>query len=216
MKQKIDLSVLSREDLQAALAEKEKAEKANYEAAKKMLSKDKEDFCEAIARKFKQQQVELRELKQHAIREANCLDMRMYEIEGKERKERKEMSVTNAANTVKVVVSSQDRFVFTDEAIVHINAIKEIFYEKFAQRNKGLYNLLDSLLIKNTKKEYDPKLLTKARGQIRALGDTTLIEEFDKLEDCQRVVGTALYCRVYVRDEKSQKWQDISLQFSGL
>lgn len=98
---------------------------------------------------------------------------------------------------------------------MHINAIKEIFRDKFEARHKGMYNLLDGLLIKGTKGEYDPKLLAKARRQVRELGDENLISEFDKLEQCQRVVGTSLYCRLYIRDEKL-KWQDVSLQFSSL
>src|SRR5690606_9528184 len=103
----------------------------------------------------------------------------------------------NEDDTLKVVVDRQERFEFTEEAMVHINAIKDIFKNKFADRNKGLYNILEGLLIKGSKGEYDPKLLAKARKQVRELGDDNLIAEFDKLDDCQRVTGTASYCRLY-------------------
>ena len=69
--------------------------------------------------------------------------------------------------------------------------------------------------MKNTKGDYDPKLLAKARAEVRKLDDTALIEEFDKLSDCLTVVGSAIYVRVYERDEQ-KKWKDISLNFSSI
>ena len=136
-----------------------------------------------------------------------------YELEGKPTKEAKSFELKN--DKIKIIVESQDRFDFNDEAIVHINAIKDIFREKFENRNKGFYNLLESILIKNAKGEYDVKILTKARKQVRELGDDKLIEEFDKLNDCLIVVGSTKYVRVYTLDEKN-KWKDISLNFSSL
>lgn len=213
--EKIDLSTLSASELQAELERRQEAEKEGYRQAKKQFRTDKDSFTTHAASKFKQLQKELAELKEYTIREANKLFDRMYTIEGKEPRETKSFSLKNEADTVKVTVDRQERFEFNEEAAVHINAIKDIFREKFEARHKGMYNLLDGLLIKGSKGEYDPKLLAKARRQVRELGDDNLIAEFDKLDDCQRVVGTSLYCRLYMRDEK-QKWQDISLQFSSL
>ncbi len=211
----IDLSALTADELQAELARRKQAEADNYEKGKKQFRADKDSFTLHAASKFKQIQKEMLELKEYTIREANKLYDRMYTIEGKEPKETKAFSLKNEEDTVKVTVDRQERFEFTEEATVHINAIKDIFREKFEARHKGMYNLLDGLLIKGTKGEYDPKLLAKARKQVRELGDDNLIEEFDKLENCQRVVGTSLYCRLYVRDEK-KRWRDVSLQFSSL
>lgn len=213
--QTIDLSTLSASELQAELERRQQAEKDGLAKAKKQFRADKDNFTLHAGSKFKQLQKELTELKQYTIREANKLFDRMYTIEGKEPRETKSFSLKNEDDTIKVTVDRQERFEFNEEATVHINAIKDIFREKFEARHKGMYNLLDGLLIKGTKGEYDPKLLAKARKQVRELGDDNLISEFDKLDDCQRVVGTSLYCRLYMRDDKS-KWQDISLQFSSL
>jgi hypothetical protein len=213
--QTIDLSTLSASELQAELERRQQAEKDGLAKAKKQFRADKDSFTLHAGSKFKQLQKEMTELKEYTIREANKLFDRMYTIEGKEPRETKSFSLKNEADTIKVTVDRQERFEFNEEATVHINAIKDIFREKFQARHKGMYNLLDGLLIKGTKGEYDPKLLAKARKQVRELGDDNLISEFDKLEDCQRVVGTSLYCRLYMRDQK-QKWQDISLQFSSL
>lgn len=213
--QTIDLSTLSATQLQAELERRQQYEKDANQKAKKDFRNDKDNFALHAASKFQQLHSELKELKQYTIREANKLYDRMFTIEGKEPKETKSFSLKNEDDTIKVTVDRQERFEFTEEATVHINAIKDIFREKFEARHKGMYNLLDGLLIKGTKGEYDPKLLAKARRQVRELGDDNLISEFDKLDDCQRVVGTSLYCRLYMRDHNN-KWNDISLQFSSL
>lgn len=215
MTQKVDLSVLSAEELQQALDEKKKVQKAEELKARKSFEQEKNDFCNTSASKFKQMRNELAELKTFVITEANKLYERMYEINGKEAKDVKTFTLKNADDTVKIVVDRQERFEFTDEATVHINTVKDIFREKFAQRNQGLYNLLDGLLVRNSKQDYDPRLLSRARRQIRELGHEALTEAFDKLYDCQIVVGTSLYCRVYERDKQS-KYKDIVLQFSAL
>lgn len=209
------ISQMSKAEIQAYLAEQEKTEKAEQTKAKKKYDSDKEDFLNHTSSKFQQLHNELRELKEYSIGEANKLYDRMYRINGKEPKEVNSFSLKNEADTIKVSVDRQERFEFTEEAMVHINAIRDIFKAKFSERNKGLYNILDGLLIKNSKMEYDPKLLAKARKQVRELGDNNLIAEFDKLDECQRVTGSSMYCRLHIRDEKN-KWKDVSLQFSSL
>lgn len=211
----LDLSTLSEKELQAEIARRKAAKKEAQEKAEKSYYNDKEDFLYITASKFQQLHNEMKELKSYSIAEANKLYERMYKIEGKTPKEVNSFSLKNKADTIKVTVDRQERFEFTDEAMVHINAIRDIFKSKFAERNKGLYNILDGLLIKNSKMEYDPKLLAKARRQVRELGDDNLINEFDKLDECQKVTGSSMYCRLHVRDDKG-KWKDVSLQFSSL
>jgi len=208
----IDLSTLSAADLQKEIKRREEAEKQAEKQAKKQYQADKKDFLKHSASKFHQLHTELKELKEYTIAEANKLYERMYKINGKSPKDVKSFILKNEADDIKVTVDRQERFEFTEEAMVHINAIREIFKAKFSERNKGLYNILDGLLIKNSKMEYDPKLLAKARKQVRELGDENLIAEFDKLDECQRVTGSSMYCRMHVRDEKN-KWKDVSLQF---
>lgn len=211
----LDLSTLSEEDLAAELKRREQAKKAAAKKAKTDFENDKQSFLTHSVSKFEHLNRELAELKQFTILEANKLYDRMFEVEGKEPKDTKSFTLKDDVLGLKVTVDRQERFTFTDEAIVHINAIKDIFREKFANRNQGFYQILDGILMKNTKGDYDPKLLAKARQQVKKLGDDALIAEFDKLEDCQRVVGTSLYARAYKKDENG-KYKDIVLQFSSL
>ncbi len=204
-----------KQELQAELDNLEKQEKQAAQKAKTEYITDKHSFLQHASSKFQTLHNEMAELKEYSIREANKLYARMYEVNDREPKDVKTFTIKDEKDSVKIEVSRQERFEFTEEATVHIQHIKEIFKIKFEQRNKGMYNLIDGLLMKASKKEYDPKLLSKARRQVRELGDSELIETFDKLEDCQRVVGSSLYCRLHIRDDK-QKWQDVTLQFSAL
>jgi|GEM_PF-545291 len=213
--QQVDLSTLSHDQLLAEIKRRELAETAKANEKKKSYDKDNEDFIFSTVNKAKQLHNDLTEFKNATIKHANELYIRMYQIEDKEPKEVKTFSRINKAGDMKVTVDMQERFAFTDEAEVHLNTIQQIFKDKFEERNKGFYKLFESVMMRNTKGEFDPKLLAKARAEVRALGNDELILEFDKLDECQRVIGSSLYCRVYVKDEKN-KWQDISLNFSAL
>lgn len=197
-----------------ALADTKRAEieKEAVKAKNKYLV-DKTDYLQEIANRRFEIQQKMIELKQYEVENAEKFNVLKYELDGKTVKEAKSFELKS--ETIKQVIENQDRFDFTDEAIVHIDAIKEIFKEKFEGRNKGMYDLLDTILMRNTKGDYDAKLLTKARAQVKKLGDQRLIDEFEKLTDCLQVVGTVKYSRVYVKNEKGS-WSDISLNFSSL
>lgn len=211
----LDLSTLSAADLKAELERREKAEKAKTQAEQKAYDKDNEDFIIHSISKAQQLHTELSEFKDVTIREANNLYHRMYELQGKEPKEVKQFSRISKCGTMKVTVDMQERFMFTDEAEVHLSAIQDIFKNKFQDRNKGFYNFFEKVMMRNTKGEFDPKLLYKAKKEARELGEQSIIDELSKLDECQRVIGTSLYCRFYVKDSKN-KWKDVSLNFSSL
>jgi len=213
LQEKKDLSLLSDEELVAEMARRREASKNQERMLKLSFEKDKNDFLQASCLKFIQLSNELRELKLYTITEANKLWDRMYENQGKTPKEVN--TFTLKSTNFKITVDRQERFEFTEDAIVHIQSIKEMFASKFAERNKGFYKFLESILMRNTKGEFDPKLLAKGRQQVNELGDVALISEFEKLENCQRVVGSSLYCRAYKLDDQG-KWNDINVQFSSL
>jgi hypothetical protein len=206
-------SELTAAELKELLKQKEADEIKQQNQRKEAYYKDKKGFLNEVLSRFKEVNGILSTLKQESILHAENFNALKYEIDGKPVKEAKSFELKD--EQIKIVVETQERFDFNDEAIVHINAIKDIFREKFENRNKGFYNLLDGILMKNAKGEYDAKLLTKARKQARELGDENLMNEFDKLNDCLVVVGSAKYLRVYTKDDKN-RWRDISLNFSSL
>ena len=207
------ISEMTASEIEAFLKEKKASETKQQEIRKKAYETDKENFLNEVATKFTEVKGILLSLKNDTISHSENFNALKYELEDKAVKEAKSFELKN--DNVKIVVENQDKFDFNDNAIVHINAIKDIFREKFESRNKGFYNLLDSILMKNSKGEYDAKLLNKARRQAKELGDDALMLEFDKLNDCLVVVGTAKYVRVYTKDDKN-RWKDVSLSFSSL
>ena len=207
------LSEYTAAELKELAKQKEAVEQEKQIKRKKAYDTDKENFLNEVATKFTEVKGILLSLKNDTISHSENFNSLKYQLEDKAVKEAKSFELKN--DNVKIVVENQDKFDFNDNAIVHINAIKDIFREKFEARNKGFYNLLDSILMKNSKGEYDAKLLNKARRQAKELGDEALMNEFDKLNDCLVVVGTAKYVRVYTKDDKN-RWKDVSLSFSSL
>ncbi len=207
------ISEMTAAEIKVYLKQKETEEKKQIETRKKAYETDKQNYLNEVLTRFQEVNGILSTLKQESIVHAENFNSLKYELDGKEVKEAKSFELKN--DNIKIVVETQERFDFNDQAIVHINAIKDIFKAKFENRNKGFYDLLDSILMKNTKGEYDAKLLTKARNKARELGDENLMSEFDKLNDCLIVVGSAKYIRVYTKDDKN-RWKDVSLNFSSL
>ncbi|MDH1883937.1 DUF3164 family protein [Empedobacter sp. GD03797] len=207
-------SEMSVDELLALANQKQEAELKQAKQRKDAYFADKNNFLNDVVSKYQEVQDILKSLKKEAITHAENFNRLMYEIENKAVKDAKSFKLEN--ETVRLMVEEKELFSFTDEAIVHINSIRDIFRKKFEGRNKAFYNLLDGILMKNSKGEYDPKLLTKARKQVKEIGDEELISEFDKLTDCQKVVGSAKYIRVYTKDAETKKWNDITLNFSSL
>ena len=206
---------LTNAELKLVMDHRQKSELQKEENDRKEYEVDKQNFIKDLAGAFQEQKEVLTGIKNTAIGKMEDLHKRIYQLNGKEAKDQQKFSIKDEKDTFKVELQFQDRFEFTEEAQVHINAIKDIFKEKFENRNKGFYSLFESILLKNTQGDYDAKLLTKARTEVKKLGNEELITEFDKLQDCLRVTGTATYLRVYEKN-KNNKWEAISINFSSL
>ena len=213
--QTTDITQMTPEEIKAYLKAQEK--EAEVQKAKEIdkYNKDKTNFIKTVIKTYKTINNELSELKEFTISTGTELNNRMYTVRGKEPKETKSFTISNPEDTFKITIERAEYFKFTEEANVHINAIREIFENKFAARNKGLYEILNGLLMRNRNQEYDAKLLAKVRIQINKLGDEKLIEEFSSLEKCQVVAKTSTYCRAYEKDNKGS-WKQINIQFSTL
>ncbi len=204
-----------KQKLKEELAQLEAEEKAEKAAAKKKHEANKTSFLIKTINGFKEANRLLKSLKDESIIDANKFYREMYALHGKEPKEQKNITVESECGKYKVVVESKEKLEFTPEAQVHIDAVREIIQKKFESRNKGMFSFMDSILMRNTKGEYDPKLLSKAKRKARELGYEDMIVELDKLQDCQIANGTATYCRAYERTEKGG-WSHINIQFSTL
>lgn len=206
---------LSIEELRKALAEKEQTEVSKKQQAKKDHLSRKETFINDVCGEFEHVNATLTNLKSKTIEGITAIYNEQYAIDGKQPKETKSITLKSQDGKYKIDLERQDRFEFNDEAHVHINSIREIFKNKYEKVNKEMYSILDGILVRNGKGDYDAKLLSKARVQVKKLGNAELSEAFEKLQDCLVVTGSATYCRAYRLDDQG-KWKDISIQFSSL
>lgn len=211
----IDLANLTEAELQAELKKRKKLREQASKEKERQLKEDRESLINNVVSAFSTYHDELKAMKGEVIHESKELYHRMYAIHGKEPRDVKEFTLVNEKQDKKLMVQTQERMTFTDEAKIAIDAIKDFFKRKFASRSKAIYNILDTLLMKNGKGDYDPKLLTKLRKQVAEINDHELNEAFELLEKSQVVVGSATYLRAYRKDEHG-KWKDIVLQFSSL
>ncbi|WBX72921.1 hypothetical protein PG913_08395 [Tenacibaculum pacificus] len=209
----VDLSTLSQADLKAELERRDKEALKEQKAKEIAREKRKKDFLESTVKRFESYHNELTQLKEYTITEANKIWNEMYEVQGKEAKEQKQISIKHGI--YKITAERRDKFEFTDEAAVHIDAIQDIMKKRFETRNKGMYSFFESFLMKNNAGDYDPKLLTRAKKKATELGYDDLIEELDRLQNCLTVNGTALYCRAF-KQLKTGGWKDVVIQFSSL
>lgn len=209
------LSNLSLAELEEMLAKKKAEEQAKELKERENFLAEKDLFLDATVAAFCEIHAEMKTLKENTTRRASELYEKMFAMNGKEAKDVNSFTLKNETDTARVVVERQERFEFTEEATVHINTIKDIFKEKFAGESPEMYSLLDHLMMKNMKGDYDPKLLTKVRQQVIKMANPELTKAFEKLTECQRVTATSLYVRAYKKSEVG-KWEDITLQFSAI
>lgn len=215
MKNQIDLNDLTMEELTALMEQKKQADLEASIEKKLNFEKDGDLLVDSIVDEHIKLNEHLRtfkELKSEAVLNYN---KQAYEINNRPYKESKSFKVVHSSGKRKVVLEMKDKLDFNSEAIVHINSIKDIITQKFTGSAAGLYDFVDSILVKNNAGDYDPNLLAKAKRKAASLKDSALMEEFAKLEDCRIVVGVSRYIRAYEKDENG-KFQDISLNYSSL
>lgn len=212
----IDLSKLSKEQLKAALKEREQLERNEQIARERAYEKEKETFIEMTVKTFIDLNAKLSDFKTDVLKSGKQLHKQMYDVYNKEEKQLKSFSLTNEAGTMKLEFQSQERQAYNETADVAVGEIKKILREKFAKRNKVVYNMLESILMKNKKGEFDERMVSKLRAQEQDVNLPEFSEALDILSKSFVPIGTSLYVRAYIRETPEDKWNDVHLQFSAL
>lgn len=207
---------LTVDELKAELAKREAQEVKQKEERIKAYNQKRNNYVDGLVTQFKELNTIMVALKKEALETGAEIYTDMFKVHDKTFKGGvKQMTIENEAKTAKIVIAHDERMGFTEEANVAIAEIKQFFKNKFANRSNQVYSLLDALLMKNHKGDYDPKLLSKLRQQVIKINDPKLTEAFELLEKSQTVTDIAAYVRAYTKDEKG-KYKDITLQFSAI
>lgn len=210
------ITELSSIEMKQVMAHKKKEEFEAEQVRKEAIENECDLLVNAIVDEYTQKSEDLRIWKDLQVEAILTHHKKMYESLGTEPKETKQISYITKNGQRKVVLEYADKFGFNNEAVVHIDKIKEIIKREFANTNPKLFGFVESILVKNSAGDYDPKLLTKARKEAEKLDNPQeILEEFDKLEKCKIVVGTSRYVRAYQKDNNN-KWEGITLNFSAL
>lgn len=206
---------MTTKELEQLLAKRKQAEKAELQKKQNEYQKNKEAFIRKTIVAFCEVADTLKELKVETIKKGNALHTEMYDVFGKEEKFQKSFSLISDDGMFKVEVSTHDFQTFNEQSEVHLNSIKEIMQDKFASRNKGVYAMLNEILMKNNKGDYDETLVVKLNKHRETVNDPKFNFALDELAKCFQTYNSATYVRAHQKNEANQ-WQNINIQFSSL
>lgn len=212
-----DISKMSAAELKAALAKKEAEEKAEREKAIATYERDRDQLVTSTVKQMRQAADLLSKLKRDAVGKAMELQERTYTVLGKKRKEKAvdSFSLMSKDGQLKLVMDRQYKGEYDETADVAIAEIKEVLRDKFEGRNKALYRILDSVLLKNNKGDYDERLVAKLRKHEADVADDRFSKALDVLSKAYRPTTSQTYIRAYELGENG-RWNDISLAFSSM
>ena len=202
-------------ELEALLAEKKKTERQAKEKRQREYIKGRDLFISSIVTEMIELSAQMAELKKRALTIGNEKHDLLYEVFEKEPKELKKFTIVNEADDQKLEIQSADRQMLDESAEVAIAEIKEILREKFAARNKTVYNMLDAVMMKNNKGDYDERLVAKLRKWESDVNDQRFSDALDLLSQAYYITGTSMYVRAYVKNKRNG-WELINMQFSSI
>lgn len=207
---------MSPEELEAILKEKKKAQRAAQSKRERDYERKKDNFVLSTVQQFQSIQEMLRNTKHEVVSRGNALFDELHEIYERDKKDIKQFSLVSADGLHKVVIERAERQGFNEKAEIAIDKIKDILRNKFAARNQVMYRVIDGILMKNKKGDYDERLVSKLRKFEPEIDDPKFSEALDLLSQSFVLTGTALYVRAYHKRDLDGKWEDITVQFSSL
>lgn len=211
-----DITKMSAAELKAALKAKQQAEKAEKANRKKTYDKLRDEYIETVFGKMDVLSRELRAFKDESVKLGLELHSKMYETLGRKPKDGIDhYSLTSADGMRKVSIERQWRCEYDETSTVAIETIRTVLREKFEARNKGMYGIIDGILIKNGKGDYDERLVAKLRKHEEAVDDKRFSEALDILAKAYRPTTSQTYIRAY-RKSESGKWVDIVMNWSSM
>jgi hypothetical protein len=215
----IDIATLSGPELKALkakLAEREKAEKAEREQAEREYIRDRDRFISSTLKEMEELSDKLAALKRRTVTKANELHDRMYDLRGAEPKELKSFQIVTEDGTLKLEVARCEKMRLGEQAEVAIATIKQVLEEKFANRNKAMYGIINTLLATNAAGDYDERLVAKLSKHEADVEDERFSSALADLRQAFYAYDSATYARGYKLNSDSNKWLNVNLQFSSI
>lgn len=214
-----DIKNLSTAELaQAAklLKERQKRERAAAKEKRRQYDLLRDDYLDTVFGRMAELSELLREFKGHSVKLGLELHAKMYEAYGREPKEGIDnYTLTNTDGDKKVVIERQYRCEYDETAEVAIAEIKDVLRAKFAARNKAVYDMLERVLLRNNKGDYDERLVAKLRAEESAVNDQRFSAALDMLAKAYKPKGSQTYIRAY-RKDATGKWIEVTMNWSRM
>lgn len=212
----IDLSKLSAKELKLLAAQAAKAERDAADKEMRDYVRDRDRFISTTVAEMEAISEELTTLKKRTVATGNELHERAYLIKGVEPRPLKSFQLINTDGDLKLELASADKLELNETAEVHINGIKDLLREKYAERNKSMYRVIDTILSANAKGDYDEKLVLKLSKLESEINEERFSAHLEALRMAFYATGSATYARAYRLNRDSGKWEVINMQFSSI
>lgn len=211
-----DISKMSADDIKAALKKKQADEKAAKEAKRTAYDKLRDDYLSTTFGKMEELSAKLGEFKEDAVKLGLELHEKMYEAYGREKRDGLDnYTLTSADGMKKVVIERQYRCEYDETSTVAIETIRSVLREKFEGRNKAMYRIIDGILMRNAKGDYDERLVARLRKHEEEVADERFSEALAILAKAYRPTSSQTYIRAY-RKNAAGKWEDITMNWSRM
>lgn len=214
--QQIDLSNLDTAELERLLAEKKKQATAAQRKREKDYITKRDTFITTMIQQAAEASALLRDLKQEVVIRGNELHDLMFEVFSKEPRELQSFSLITEDGMYRVEIDRAPIMGLNETAEVHIETCKQVMTDTFAGRNKGMWNMINRIMMKNSKGDYDPKMLVKLRAESETVNDKRFDDALDGLAKATYQTGTATYARFYRKNVGTNSWEMIPMQFSSM
>lgn len=211
-----DINKLSAAELARLAKEARAKERAQADAKRREYDRLRDEYLETCFGKMAELSATLKEFKDHAVKLGLELHEKMYLAYDREPKEGIDSyTLTSSDGLRKVVIERQWRCEYDETSIMAIETIRQVLRDKFEGRNKGMYKIIDSILMRNTKGDYDERLVAKLRKHEEDVSDPRFSEALDLLAKSYRPTSSQTYIRAYRKDEQG-RWQDITMNWSRM
>jgi hypothetical protein len=211
-----DASTLSAADLRVLLRQKEAEERKGRESLRAAYDADRDAYVDHMLTEMARLSTAMQALKLRASTQGQALHARMYEAYGRVKKrELDHFSLVSGDCQRKVVIERQHRCAYDETSTVAIETIRQVLRAKFEGRNKTLYAIIDAVLMKNGKGDYDERLVAKLRKHEPAVNDERFTEALNLLARAYRPTHTQTYVRAYRKDANG-RWLEVPMSWSAL
>lgn len=215
-----DLEQLTPDQLEAAvkaLKKKKQEEKTKAKALRSEYDRKRDQYLATVFARMEALSHQLAEFKREAIASGLILHDEMYDAYRRKRPDKPvdSYTLTSEDGTRRIIIERSERCEYDETAEVAISQIREVLRDKFAARNLGMYEMLETLLMRNAKGDYDERLVAKLRKHEDRVNDPRFSDAIKMLDAAYRPVGSQTYIRAYTRD-KNGPWREVTMNWSRM